>query len=228
MKQRTIDLAIFDMAGTTIDEDNIVYKTVQQSIQQAGFSVDLETVLLYGAGKEKLKAIRDILLQISDFKVPEADIQAIFADFKIRLNKAYARGQFTEQPGATALFEQLKADGVFVALNTGYERAVADVLLAKLGWDTSDLIGCTVTADDVENGRPAPDMIQKAMAHFGITNPERVLKIGDSIIDIEEGQNAECGVTLGITTGAHTAEQLQSANPNAVIGHLSQVYNWVM
>jgi phosphonatase-like hydrolase len=184
-------------------------------------------VLLYGAGKEKLKAMRDTLAQIVDYKVPEAEILEIFEDFKQRLNTAYRKGHFTEQPGATALFEQLKADGVHIALNTGYERHIADLLLAKLGWDDHHLVPYTVTADEVDQGRPAPDMILKAMSHFGVTDPGKVLKIGDSIIDIEEGKNAECGVTLGITTGAHTREQLNSARPTAVIDRLSAVYDWI-
>ncbi|MEL4881718.1 hypothetical protein AAEH85_22465, partial [Shewanella algae] len=50
------------MAGTTIDEDNVVYKTLHQSILEVNIDVTLENVLLHGAGKEKKEAIKDILL----------------------------------------------------------------------------------------------------------------------------------------------------------------------
>jgi phosphoglycolate phosphatase-like HAD superfamily hydrolase len=50
-----------------------------------------------------------------------------------------------------------------------------------------------------------------------------VIKVGDSIIDIEEGKNAGCKLSIGITTGAHTYVQLASANPNGIIHHLSQL-----
>ena len=80
-----------------------------------------------------------------------------------------------------------------------------------------------VTASDVVNGRPGPEMIQKAMAMTGVESPEFVAKIGDSQIDIEEGQNANCGLTFGITTGAQTEGQLREANPTAVIHSLKEL-----
>ena len=43
----------FDMAGTTIDEDNLVYKTVQKAINEYGYNVSLEEVLQYGSRKRK-------------------------------------------------------------------------------------------------------------------------------------------------------------------------------
>jgi phosphoglycolate phosphatase-like HAD superfamily hydrolase len=49
------------------------------------------------------------------------------------------------------------------------------------------------------------------------------VKVGDSIIDIEEGKNAGCALSIGITTGAHSYEQLASANPNHIINHLSEL-----
>ena len=43
------------MAGTTIDEDNPVYKTVQKAVNEYGYNVSPEEVLQYGAGKENNK-----------------------------------------------------------------------------------------------------------------------------------------------------------------------------
>ncbi len=66
-------------------------------------------------------------------------------------------------------------------------------------------------------------MIWLAMEQFGITDASEVVKVGDSIIDIEEGQNAGCGISVGITTGAHTRAQLESANPEAIIDDLLEL-----
>ena len=63
-------------------------------------------------------------------------------------------------------------------------------------------------------------MIWAAMAHFGVKDARQVAKIGDSIADIEEGKNAGCGIAAGITTGAQTAEQLQTAAPTHVLDSL--------
>jgi phosphoglycolate phosphatase-like HAD superfamily hydrolase len=50
-----------------------------------------------------------------------------------------------------------------------------------------------------------------------------VIKIGDSTIDIEEGQKAGCGLNIGITGGAQTREQLEQQGPDYVIDKLSEL-----
>jgi phosphoglycolate phosphatase-like HAD superfamily hydrolase len=66
-------------------------------------------------------------------------------------------------------------------------------------------------------------MIELAMQKFEIADPGVVVKIGDSIIDIQEGQQAGCGLSIGITTGAHNVAQLKSANPDYVIDDLLEI-----
>lgn len=226
--EKPIQMVVFDMAGTVVDEDNAVYKTVHRAIAAAGFEVDYPTVLFHAAGKEKLQAIRDVLAHLAGQPAPEDVAQAVFADFKIMLDEVYRAGDFRAQPGAESVFQKLQAEGVKVVLNTGYSRAVADLLLEKLGWLGSPLIDLVLTADDVQRGRPHPDMIQLAMRKLGIRDAASVAKIGDSAIDIEEGRNAGCGLTFGITTGAHTAVQLAAAAPTAVLGHLEEMLAFVL
>ncbi|MEO9595506.1 phosphonatase-like hydrolase [Rhodopirellula bahusiensis] len=217
-----IELVVFDMAGTTVDEDNVVYKTVRQSINAAGYSFTQEQVQSAGAGKEKSQAIRDVLaLDGGDHS--EAEVQAIFADFKSRLIEAYDSLDVTEQPAASKTFAELHARGIKVVLNTGYDRQTAEKLVHKIGWTIGEDVDALVTASDVEAGRPAPDMIYLAMALTEVANASCVVKVGDSRIDIEEGQNAKCGITLGITTGAQPEIDLLQSKPTAVIHHLSEL-----
>jgi phosphoglycolate phosphatase-like HAD superfamily hydrolase len=96
-------------------------------------------------------------------------------------------------------------------------------LISKLGWKVGDQIDGLVTASDVNNNRPKPDMILLAMEKFHITNPLEVLKVGDSTIDIEEGRNAGCKFNIGITTGAHTKEQLQIVHPDFILDNLLEL-----
>jgi phosphoglycolate phosphatase-like HAD superfamily hydrolase len=56
----------------------------------------------------------------------------------------------------------------------------------------------------------------------------RVVKVGDSIIDIEEGRCANCGWVVGITTGAHTRGQLESAKPDAVIDSVGELLSLIL
>ncbi|MFG0264665.1 MAG: phosphonatase-like hydrolase [Rhodopirellula sp. JB055] len=220
------ELVVFDMAGTTVDEKNVVYKTVRQAINATGYNFTQEQVQTAGAGKEKSQAIRDVLaLDGNDH--PDAEVQSIFADFKRRLVDAYDTLDVTEQPGASETFRELHSRGIKVVLNTGYDRPTAEKLVRKIGWAVGTDFDALVTASDVETGRPAPDMIYLAMALTEVTDASAVIKIGDSRIDIEEGQNANCGMALGITTGAQPETELRQSNPTAIIHQLSDLPNLI-
>ena len=222
-----VKLVVFDMAGTTVDEDNVVYKTVRDAINEKGYSVSLEDVLAAGAGKEKSQAIHDVLDGLGAEPTSET-VQVIFRDFQQRLKQAYLDLDVKEQPGASDLFHQLRSNGIKVALNTGYDRDTAENLVAKIGWKTGQHIDTLVTASDVSRGRPHPDMIELAMKHCGVESPASVVKIGDSGIDIEEGKEAGCGLTFGITTGAQTEAQLATANPSHIIHSLKEMAPFVL
>ncbi len=222
-----IRLVVFDMAGTTVDEDNVVYKTVRAAINAAGYQFSQEQVQEFGAGKEKSQAIRDVLA-LDGSTHSDQEVAAIFDDFKLRLASAYEVLDVKQQPGASETFAKLREHGIKVVLNTGYDRATAESLVKKIGWVVGKEIDGLVTASDVENGRPAPDMIHLAMKQTDVATGDQVAKIGDSTIDIEEGKNAGCGLTFGVTTGAQTEAQLQTANPSHVVSSLAKMCELVL
>lgn len=226
-----IKLCVFDMAGTTVNEGNLVYKTVcnaiNEALNSAGKSdkqVSLELCLEYGAGKEKRNAIRDILnrLDLSDACI-ELLTDTAFATFKDSLATAYSKETLSEFEGMSELFEQLKVSGRKVVLNTGYDAKTANKILTVLGWSVGDQVDALVTADDVENGRPDPDMITLAMKRFNVDNSQQVLKAGDSGIDIEEGKNAGCGLVLGVLSGAQNEQQLVKYSPDVILDKLTEL-----
>ena len=143
------------------------------------------------------------------------------------MSQAYQELNVREQPGASELFARLHHRGIKVVLNTGYDRATAEKLIGKIGWKVGEQIDGLVTASDVKNGRPGPEMIQAAMKLTNTVEPSRVAKIGDSQIDIEEGKNANCGMTFGITTGAQSDKQLAERNPTAILTSLNELLDFV-
>lgn len=217
-----IKMVVFDMAGTTVNEDNVVYKTLRTAINEAGFNFSLDEVLAQGAGKEKLQAIQSVLNVYADSGDDEL-AHRIYDSFITQLANAYATLEILPQDNARELFAALKERAVLVVLNTGYNRETALSIISKLGWQKGFDFDELVTATDVSKNRPNPDMIWFAMKQFGMTNADEVVKVGDSIIDIEEGKNAGCALTVGITTGAHTLEQLLTASPDHIINNLIEL-----
>lgn len=215
-------MIVFDMAGTTVDEDNVVYKTLQDAIVHYSYPVSLDQVLEFGAGKEKLQAIIDIL-ENTGFKVSPENIDLIFAYFIDKLAKNYDTLDVKPLPDVELTFKHLKERNIKVVLNTGYNRKTAESLIVKLGWEESNQFDLLITASDVNNNRPRPDMILLAMSKLNILDPKKVLKVGDSTVDIQEGQNADCLLSIGITSGAHTREQLAEADPDFIIDNVAEL-----
>ena len=92
-----------------------------------------------------------------------------------------------------------------------------------MDWNIGQEIDGLITASDVKNGRPHPEIIHLAMSKCGLKESSRVAKVGDFVIDIAKGQSAECGYTFGVTTGAQSRKQLESARPTAVVDSLEKV-----
>jgi phosphonatase-like hydrolase len=222
----SIKMIVFDMAGTTIDEDNIVYKTLHKSINEYDVVVDLSAVLEIGAGQEKLTAIKDI---VSKYGTQEDLLKAndMYHYFINHLQTAYEEFDIKAMQNAASVLMNIRSKGILVVLNTGYDRATAQFILNKIKWTQLNEFDLLVTATDVEKNRPAPDMIHYAMKLFSIKDPKEVVKIGDSKIDIEEGQNAHCLYSIGITTGAQTKAQLMEANPDNIIDNLDELISFL-
>lgn len=216
-----IKMVVFDMAGTTINEKNVVYKTLLKAISIHTSKVSLNLVLKLGAGKEKHQAIKDVLkfLELQD----EVDSEAIFEDFKIKLDEAYKKLDVAPIKGVEEMMLKLRDNNIIVVLNTGYNSLVAKNLLKKINWELNKHFDALITADDVLKGRPNPDMIIKAMKLFKIKHSKHVLKAGDSIVDIEEGKNANCGITVGVLSGAQTKDQLETANCDFILNSLAEL-----
>ena len=216
-----IKLMVFDMAGTTIKEDNVVYKTIHQTLTDNNIDISLEDVLKHGAGKEKLTAIKEILA-LKEIK-QDGLAERIFELFKTALEQNYNNYDIKAFNGTKPTFDALKVQDIKIALNTGYNRETATKLLERVNLKVGKDIDVLITADDVEKGRPYPDMIIKAMKDTGVSSADYVVKIGDSVIDIEEGKSANCKYTVGLTSGAQNADQLQTAQPDYIFDTIEEV-----
>ena len=51
-------------------------------------------------------------------------------------------------------------------------------------------------------------MIRELMRRLGVTRASRVVKVGDTPADLEEGKNAGCGRIVGVTSGTHSRQEL--------------------
>lgn len=120
----------------------------------------------------------------------EQDVNELYRDVTPRQVEAAAR--YSELIDGTAeAVRVLRASGVKVAGTTGYFHEAARVV-SEAAQRQGYVPDFNICADDVPAGRPAPWMIFRAMEALGVYPPHAVLKLGDTVIDIEDGRNAGC------------------------------------
>ncbi|GAA0035178.1 phosphonatase-like hydrolase [Brevibacterium metallidurans] len=206
----TIELAVFDMAGTTLEEHGDVYRALRQSVEETGTEVTEENLQTW-MGTDKVEAIRN-LLRLGGHKGDEATVAACFDRFRALLGEFYAATPPEPLPGVPEALAALRANGIKVALTTGFSTDVAGPLLKGLGWATGEdgNLDAVVCSDEVAAGRPYPYMIQRAMERTGTKDVRTVLVAGDTVVDVEAGSAAGAGVVLGVETGKLTADDFSA------------------
>ncbi len=212
-----IDLAVFDMAGTTIDDGGAVYRALSASVSAAGATVDDDDLQTW-MGTDKVEAIT-ALLRLGGVTPTDELVRSTFAAFTRELAAAYEAEPPTPFPGVVEALGELRSRGIRVALSTGFDRDVATSLLRSLGWTVGpspdDTVDAVVTTSDVVAGRPAPYLIHHAMELTGVRSVARVLAAGDTLVDLEAARNAGA-ISVGVLTGALSEEAL-SAGPYDLI-----------
>ena len=89
----------------------------------------------------------------------------------------------------------------------------------KIGCD--DVVAAAVNSGDVDQSKPAPDIVQAALDAVGVA-PENAIMLGDTVYDIRAAKAAgvEC---IGLMCGGIGERELQEAGAVAVYGNPSEL-----
>lgn len=221
----SIKLVVFDIAGTTVKDDHDVSKAFQAALRKWGYEVPLDLINPL-MGYEKNQAIKQILRlhEHNDAKITSELVSKIHKEFVSQMIEHYKTAPGIEPlPNVEETFAKLHELGVKVGINTGFSKDIADTIVNRLQWIEKGLVDHVIGSDEVELGRPHPYMVEKAMADLGIEKPREVAKVGDTEVDMREGQNAGCKYVIGVTTGIFTRQELEAYKPTHIIDDIAQV-----
>ncbi|SEJ04170.1 phosphonatase-like hydrolase [Cyclobacterium xiamenense] len=221
-----IKLAVFDMAGTTIKDQSNVAEAFVRAFSKHGYTAVTLKEANEKMGYPKPLAIKEMLVAHTPEgeRVSEKLVDTIHDSFVDEMIQFYKESpDIAPMDDALEVFESLQQMGIKVGLDTGFSRPIADVILERIGWKNHPLIDITVCSDEVSKGRPHPDMILKMMAALGIGSPSEVIKIGDTEVDINEGLNSGCLLSIAVTTGAYTEAQLAPHKPSHIVHRLIDI-----
>ncbi|MCB0663566.1 MAG: HAD hydrolase-like protein [Saprospiraceae bacterium] len=232
------DLVVFDMSGTTVKDQNEVMESFLEAATHYDLNTD-PTHLNTMMGWSKIEVFRKLWTEKLGEGHPEIEIRAQKAlqVFKKHLRAWYDTNPAQPNPGVEEVFDWLKKNKVKIALTTGFYREVTNQILQQLGWDIgldsnhmgneASIISVSISSDEVEHGRPEPDMLLKAMRMLGVKDPKRVIKVGDTPADLIAGHKAGVLLNIGITSGTHTEAELSAYPNDGFVFTLSQLKSFV-
>ncbi|WP_406005391.1 HAD family hydrolase [Streptomyces sp. NBC_00637] len=197
--------AVFDVDGTLVDTNHLHVTTWWEAFRQAGHRVPMHAVhRAVGLGSDDLLAhlLGDDRDKDEDARI-SAGHKALYGQYFNRLPALRDAG---------ALLRRLHEDGWTVVLATSAGGAELSALRRAI--DADDVIAATASADDVEEGKPAPEPVEHALELIGAP-AEGAVFVGDTVWDMRAGRRA--GVRcVGVLCGGIPRADLLEAGAEAV------------
>jgi phosphonoacetaldehyde hydrolase len=189
--------AILDWAGTTVDYGSFAPTAVFLKLfasRRVSIKVEHARAPMGLMKKDHLRAIAfhpevaQMWETIHGQRVSEADIDEMFIDF-VPMQMQCLTEYADVIPGVPQAMASFREMGLKVGSTTGYTRPMMEVLVpaARANGYAPD---SWVSATDVPAGRPYPWMAYQNLIQMQVYPPEACVKIGDTLVDIEEGLNA--------------------------------------
>lgn len=225
MQSSSIQLAVMDMAGTTVADDGLVLAAFDAAATAAG---------LAESGAERDEARRYVIDTMGQSKITvfralfgtEELAQHANAEFERTYDTLIDEGKAAPIDGAAQAITRLREAGVLVALSTGFSGTTQEKLLAALGWHSlADLV---IAPGDGVRGRPYPDLILTALMRLGIDSVLNVAVLGDTSSDVESALRAGAPIAAGTLTGAHNEQQLRDAGATHIVGSVTEFADLIL
>ncbi|MFN8468087.1 MAG: phosphonoacetaldehyde hydrolase [Caldilineaceae bacterium] len=212
-----LQAVVFDWAGTTVDWGSFAptavflrlfaQRNVPITIAQARGPMGLMK-RDHLAAIFALPDVRRRWQYEYDREPDTSDLDAMFTDF-VPMQMDCIADYAAPVPGLLETIAALRARSIKIGSTTGYTRAMMEVLIAataKHGYTPDSW----VTPSDVPAGRPAPWMCYQNAMSLNVFPMAAMVKVGDTLPDIEEGLNAGMW-TIGLALSGNMLGLSESA-----------------
>jgi phosphonoacetaldehyde hydrolase len=192
-----LQAAILDWAGTTVDYGSFAPTAVFLRLFESRNVKITADDARSGMGLMKKDHLRTILArpQVAEAwkavygrTASDDDIEDLFNNF-VPMQMSVLE-EFAEPiPGLLNVVQELRDRDMKIGTTTGYLRQMMEVLAPKAkenGYEPD----CIVCPDEVPAGRPYPWMCYENAIRLGVYPMQAIVKVGDTLPDIEEGLNA--------------------------------------
>jgi HAD superfamily hydrolase (TIGR01509 family) len=181
---RTLQAILFDMDGLLIDSEPLWFEVESEVMAQLGGQWHpADQRQLVGGSLDRSV---DYLLARATRPAARAEVARWLVDGMTALLRE--RGVLV-LPGARELLAEVTDAGLPSALVTSSERQIMEAVIPKIGMN----FGATVCAEDVRDGKPAPEPYLRAAALLGV-DPACCVALEDSPNGVAAAEAAGCMV----------------------------------
>lgn len=218
MKQ--VEAVIFDWAGTTVDYGCMApVHAMKEAFHASGMDISLDEIrkpmgllkIDHISSIMNLDRVRNDFIKTHGRQFDQADIVRVYQQFE---NNIFSTLHHHTRiiGGILTVQDYLRSRQIRMGSTTGYTREMISVVSAdaKAQGYCPDVI---VSSDQVRHGRPYPYMLHHNLAELEVKNINSVIKVGDTLVDIQEGINAGCwsvGVIIGGSMLGLSQEEVES------------------
>ncbi|MGW0778747.1 HAD family hydrolase [Streptomyces sp. NPDC002835] len=197
--------AVFDVDGTLADTNHLHVVAWWEAFRQAGHRVPMHDIHR-SVGLPGQDLVEHLLGDDRD----TGQDGTLKAAHKALYGTYFDRLPAFDQAGD--LLRALAGDGWQVVLVTS--AGGSELAALRRAVDADDAITATASADDVEEGKPAPDPVEQALELAGVTASDAVF-VGDTVWDMQAASRA--GVpAVGLLCGGIPRTALEAAGAAAV------------
>lgn len=197
----TLRAVVFDLDGLIANTEDLYLQAGQEVLLRRGKTYDL-VLREQMMGRPAAEALRILI----DHHALEATVDELAAETQEMLAELMASG-LEPMPGLLPLLNALTAAEFPLAVATSATRPYAENVLAQMR--LADRFEALLTAEDIEHGKPAPDVYQLAAERLNL-RPEQTMVLEDS------GNGCQAGVAAGAFTVAVPNDHTRDHNFSGV------------
>lgn len=218
-----LDFVLFDMIGTTVQDaktgESVILESFKNAFNRHEIDVSYDEINRQ-RGKSKQIAIETI---VKEMNLKSKVQNFIYHDFMNELQSRII--YFEEMLHATTVFQKLKTKEIKIGIGSGLPLHFMMQLMEHLSWNPDDFSYIN-SSDELPAGRPDPVMIFDAMDKLNYNDKNRILKIGDTVVDVLEGKNAEV-LTAMVLSGTQKKENLSDMKPDFIWDSMKDLLNFI-
>jgi HAD superfamily hydrolase (TIGR01509 family) len=202
---------VFDVDGMLLDTREFIFQAYEDTLRRFGYDVPTR--------KEIAKQIGRSLENCYVALAPGGDIQALCSAHDAFQSNAGMLELVTAYPGVPEMLQKLQDAHLKLAIFSSRKRLLVSSLQQT---GIAEFFEVIIQGDEVTNHKPHPEGLFKALAGLEIA-PKYAAMIGDAAVDILAGKAADVVLTVGITHGFGTREELEAVNPDHIVNGVNEI-----